>query len=231
MYYYQNLNALNWILLLIPIVIAIYAQWKVGSAFKKGSQIPNSKGMTGAQAAQAILQSEQLGDLPVNQVQGRLSDHYNPVDRSLSLSPEVYSGASISAIGVAAHEVGHAIQHKESYGFLMLRTTFYPVVRFSSWLAPMLIIGGFIFTSTPYLLEVGIIIFAASVFFTLITLPVEFDASKRAMIHIQRLGLVTGEESIQVKKVLDAAALTYVAAAITAVMELIRLILIARSND
>lgn len=226
----MTFSTLNWILILVPLALAIYAQFKVQSAFKKGLKKKSASGLTGAQVAERILKAEGL-DLPIHKAHGHLSDNYNPIKKTVNLSEAVYSQDSIASLGVAAHEVGHAIQHKEQYHWLNLRTTLYPVVGFSSWLAPVLIIVSFFFTRVPYLLDVGIALFAMTVLFTVITLPVEFDASKRAMIKIQELGLVSADESRQVKKVLDAAALTYVAAAATAILELVRLILIAQSRD
>lgn len=227
----MEIQSLHLGLIFIPMAIAMYAQWKVSSAFAKGSKLPNARGLTGQEVAKTILQAAMLTDVPVEQTPGKLADHYNPMKRSLSLSPDVYGQKTVAALGVAAHEVGHAIQHRDSYFWLKMRTSMYPVVKFSSWLAPILIIAGFFFAAIPNLLYAGIILFGASVFFTLITLPVEFDASRRALVQINKLGLVSPDESREVKKVLDAAALTYVAAAITAVLELTRLILIARSND
>lgn len=226
----MNYYTLSYLLLFGSIAISVFAQIKVHSAFKKASQIPNARGISGEETAKAILKAEGLPDLPVNQSQGKLSDHYNPIDKSLSLSPEVYNQKTIAALGVAAHEVGHALQHRDSYHFLTLRTGLYPLVKISSWAAPILIMIS-IFSQLTNLLYIGIAFFAASVLFTLITLPVEFNASSRALKVIGQMGLVGADESRQVKKVLDAAALTYVAAALTAIMELVRLILIARAND
>ena len=219
------------ILLFAGIIISIFAQIKVHSAFAKGSKMPNSKAIDGHEVAQAILKAESLANVPVSEVPGKLADHYNPINRTLHLSPEVYGAKTISALAVAAHEVGHAIQHRDNYHYLVMRTTLYPVVGFASYAAPLIIIAGMFISSVPMLLEIGILLFAATVFFTVITLPVEFDASRRAMVAINKLGLVTTEESVQVKKVLDAAALTYVAAAIASILELVRLIMIARSQD
>lgn len=226
----MSFSSLNLILIFVPLVFALTAQFKVHSAFKKGMKTKNAKGLTGEQTARQVLKSVGL-DIPVNRSHGHLSDNYNPIKRTVNLSEDVYTQASIASLAVAAHEVGHAIQHQESYHWLTLRTTLYPVVGFSSWLAPVLIIASFFFAGIPYLLNIGIVLFAATVFFTVITLPVEFDASKRAMVKIQELGLAGADESRQVKKVLDAAALTYVAAAATAILELVRLILIAKSRD
>jgi Zn-dependent membrane protease YugP len=190
----------------------------------------SSMGLTGKQVAEKILQHEQLTNVQVFHVNGKLSDHYDPINKKLGLSDSVYESSSIGAVAVAAHEVGHAIQDKQRYRFLVLRTICYPVVGFSSNTAPILIIGGLFFPSIPALLPIGILLFAISVFFTLITLPVEFDASKRAMVSINSLGIISPTESAHARKVLNAAALTYVAAALTAILEMIRLILIYRER-
>lgn len=217
------------IILLIPaILLTIYAQIKVKTAFNRGSKIPNARGMSGLETAKSILAYNQL-DLPIQKSKGMLSDHYDPIKKKLALSPEVHDGKSISSMAVAAHEVGHALQHKAGYAMIKVRTFIFPVVSFSSWLAPILIILGFVVTM-PQLLWAGIWLYSAAVLFTLVTLPVEFDASKRAMYMINQLGLVSADESREAKKVLNAAALTYVAAALTAVLELVRLVLIAQER-
>jgi hypothetical protein len=226
MFYYDS----SFLLIIPALIVTIYAQWKVSAVFRKLSKVENAKGITGAEVAKLIMDNNALHGIPINRESGRLSDHYNPIKKSLGLSEEVHSGKSVAAIGIAAHEVGHALQHRDGFFFLNLRTAIYPVVSFGSWLAPLLIIAG-IFIAMTNLIYIGIILFSASVFFTLITLPVEFDASKRAIVQIETLGLAQGAELKQVKKVLNAAAMTYVAAALTAILELLRLILIARSHD
>ena len=214
-------------LILIPaLLLTIYAQYKVHSTAKKFSDVKNSSGLTGKEVAQKILQQEGLGDMPINKSTKKLGDHYDPKKRELTLSEEVYGKASITALGIAAHEVGHAIQHEKKYPFLVFRTAFYPLASFSSYLAPFLFIAGFIF-ALQSLIQIGIVLFAASVVFTVITLPVEFNASKRAVAKVTNMGIVTTEEIGGVKKVLNAAALTYVAAALVALLQLIRLVLIA----
>jgi len=216
----------GYIILIPAILLTIYASYKVKSTFNKFAKINNSRNITGAEVAKIILNNNSL-DLPINRSHGVLSDHYDPIKKTLALSPDVYDGTSISALAVAAHEVGHALQHAASYKFLSLRTYMYPVVGFSTWLAPILIMAGFFLSSN--LLWAGIIFYSVATLFTVITLPVEFDASRRAMQQITNLGLVVQDESEMAKKVLSAAALTYVASALTAILELIRLILIA--ND
>jgi uncharacterized protein len=219
------------ILLLIPaLILTIYAQIKVHSTIKKYSQIKNSANLTGHDVAKKILNMEGLGNIPINRSDKSLGDHYNPLTRELTLSGDVYGKASISAIGIAAHEAGHAIQHQKKYPFLIVRTGFYPIANFSSFLAPILFIAG-IFLSIPYLLEIGIILFSASVVFTVVTLPVEFNASRRAVQTLKSIGVLHGDDEIKgVKKVLNAAAMTYVAAALVAILQLIRLILLARNR-
>jgi uncharacterized protein len=218
-------------LLLIPaLLLTVYAQIKVHFTINKYSQIKNSANLTGHDVAKKILNMEGLGNIPINRSDKSLGDHYNPLTRELTLSGDVYGKASISAIGIAAHEAGHAIQHQKKYPFLIVRTGFYPIANFSSFLAPILFIAG-IFLSIPYLLEIGIILFSASVVFTVVTLPVEFNASRRAVQTLKSIGVLHGDNEIKgVKKVLNAAALTYVAAALVAILQLLRLILIARNR-
>lgn len=223
MYFYSDAT----FLLIIPaIIFTLYAQYKVHSAFSKYEKIANERGLSGADVARKILDQEGLNSIPVEKTESRLGDHYDPIKKVLRLSEKVYSGKSLSSMGVAAHEVGHAIQQARAYHPLIIRTTLYPVVSVSSYLAPILILLGFIVAGFSQLLLAGIILFSASVVFTVVTLPVEFDASRRAVAVLEAHGFVRGNEIQGVKKVLNAAALTYVAAAITAVLELIRLILI-----
>lgn len=218
-------------LIIIPaLIITFYAQYKVKRTVAKYQKIPNNRHMTGSEIAKEILQREGLSHIPVEKASGFLSDHYDPIKKVLRLSPEVYANHSVAAIGIAAHEVGHALQQARHYYPLMLRTGFYPVANIGSRLAPFLIILGFIFTIKPLILG-GIIFFAASVFFTVMTLPVEFNASKRAMVTIRQYGFTSGQETQGVKKVLNAAAMTYVAAALVAVMQLVRFILIYARRD
>lgn len=226
MYYYDP----TFLIIIPAILLTVYAQYKVKKTFNKYQKIPNSRQITGADIAKEILTRESLSHIPIEKTNKLLGDHYDPTKKVLRLSPEVYAKHSVAAVGVAAHEVGHAIQHARRYHPLVLRTTMYPVANIGSRLAPFLIILGFILTSKNLILA-GIILFAAAVVFTLITLPVEFDASKRAMVAIRQHGLVTSEENIGVKKVLNAAAFTYVAAALVAVLQLLRFILIYARRD
>ncbi|MCK4967329.1 zinc metallopeptidase [bacterium] len=218
-------------LLLIPaIILMLYAQQKVKSTYAKYSAESSRRGKTGKEVAQYILQQNGLGNIPIEVSEGKLSDHYDPVKKILRLSGENYGGQSIAALGIAAHEVGHAIQHDRGYAPLNIRNTILPAANFGSTLAFPLFIGGFLF-SIPSLIDIGIILFSAAVIFQIVTLPVEFDASKRAVTTLQTAGILEPDEIQKAKKVLNAAALTYVAAAAVAVMHLIRLIILRGSRD
>lgn len=209
------------VLLLLP----IYAQMKVKRTYKRYSQVRSTSGMTGAEVARLILDQNGLSNVRVVEQQGFLTDHYNPATKTVALSTHNYHEASVAGTAVAAHECGHAIQHKEAYSFLTLRSQLVPVANISSNASWIFIMIGMIATIKPLLL-VGIVLLAAGVVFQLVTLPVEFDASKRAMNQIVEHGIIRNEEEPYARKVLSAAALTYVAAAATAVMELLRLVLI-----
>jgi len=218
------------LVLLIPaLLLSLFAQWKVKSTFQKFSEVPSRAGISGAGAAKKLAKRE---NVPVSIEQGRgfLSDHYNPKNNSLMLSPDVYQGRSISSLGVAAHELGHAIQKKEGYWPMYIRSGLVPVASFGSQLSMLLFFGGLIM-GYQELLYAGIVLFSAAVLFTLVTLPVEFDASKRAMNLLQKHSVISGKEVKKVRAVLRAAALTYVAAAIMAVAQLLRLIFLARSTE
>ena len=208
------------VLLLLP----LYAQMKVKSTYKKYSKVRSTSGMTGAQVARIILDQHGLYDVKVVESRGFLSDHYNPMTRIVALSSDNYHNASVAGTAIAAHEVGHAIQHKEAYAFLRFRHSLVPVANISSnasWI--FILIGAF--ATIPNLMLVGIVLLAAGVVFQLVTLPVEFNASNRAMTQIVELGVIRNEEEKHAKKVLNAAAMTYVAAAAVAVLELVRLVL------
>lgn len=218
---------------IIILLLPIYAQMKVKSTYNKYSQVESYKGMTGAEVARAILDYHGLYDVRVVPTQGILSDHYNPATKTVALSEENYYNSSLAGIAVAAHECGHAIQHKEAYSFLTLRSKLVPVANLSSNLSWVFVMIGLI-ASLSNLLLVGIVLLAAGVLFQIVTLPVEFDASRRAMNEVVSLGIISNNEERGARKVLSAAALTYVAAAAVAVLELLRLILIfvgMRSND
>lgn len=223
------------ILLLIAMFFAMWAQGKVQSAFRESSQIPNRRGFTGAQVAQQILMLSGIDDVTVERVRGNLTDHYDPRHRVLRLSEGVYDSTSIAALGVAAHETGHAIQDDTGYAFLQLRSAMVPVVNIGSNLAWPLIFLGVLFGASShnyFLVDLGIILFSVVVAFTLVTLPVEFDASKRAIAILEGNGFLSSDEIAPAKKVLDAAAMTYVASAAIAVANLLRMVaLFGRRRD
>ena len=216
----------TYILLLPALILSIYASMKVRSTFLYYSEIPNSRRLTGREAAEIILKSIGLNDVRIEPVPGSLTDHYDPTTKVLRLSEPVYSEPSVAALGVAAHEIGHAIQHATGYYALALRSSLVPVANIGTNLAFPLFFLGFIFGS-PSLMNIGILAFSLAVLFYLITLPVEINASKRAQEVLLSLGLVTQKEAEGVRKVLNAAALTYLAAALTALLNLLRLILLA----
>lgn len=218
------------ILLLVPAgLLSMFAQWKVQSTFREASQMRAQIGRSGADVAKLLAAKERV-QVTVEPNQGFLSDHFNPATDTLALSPEVYSGRSLASLGVAAHELGHAMQKKTGYWPLSFRSGLVPLANVGSSLSMFLFFGGLLMSSKPLLLA-GIALFSLAVLFTLITLPVEFDASNRAMAMLTSHGMITAQERPEVKRVLDAAALTYVAAAVMAVTQLLRLVLIARSQD
>ncbi|MEG0855058.1 MAG: zinc metallopeptidase [Terrisporobacter sp.] len=217
-------------LLLIPaILLTLYAQYKVSSTTNRFFRVRSSRGYTGEQTARQILDQNGLFNVRIEMVRGRLSDHYDPRSKVLRLSQDVYSGTSITSVAVAAHECGHAIQHAHGYVPLNLRSSLVPVVNFASNMSWVFIMLGF-FTRGIFL-QIGIILFAASVLFQIVTLPVEFNASSRALAQLTSLGIVEGREARDSRKVLQAAALTYVAAAVTAILQLLRLVMIAQNRD
>ncbi len=214
----------------VPLLLGLYAQMRVSGAFGKYKRVRATSNVTGAEAARQILNAAQIHDVEVREINGMLGDHYDPMHKRLCLSSEVYNTPSVAALGIAAHECGHAIQHKNAYAPLQLRMAIVPVTQFASQLLPLVIIGGFIFHITG-LITVGIICYAVLAFFQLITLPVEFDASKRAKVILQQMGIIQpGGEAAGVNSVLNAAALTYVAAFVAALGNLVWLIM-ARRND
>jgi len=217
-----------YLFLVVPtLILSLWAQIKVKSTFAKYSKVHCSRGITGVQAAALLLKINNINNVKIEAVRGSLTDHYDPSAQKLRLSEPVYSVPSIAAVGVAAHETGHAIQHAVHWGPLALRSTLVPVANIGSSLGPWLAIAGLV-ASIPILINIGIILFSGAVLFYLITLPVEFNASSRA-IAILRANRVLNEKELKgVKKVLTAAALTYVASAITAIMSLLRLVLLSR---
>lgn len=219
--------------ILIPaILFTMYAQFKVSSTTSKYLRVNTQRGYTGEQVARKILDSNGLYNVSIEMVRGHLSDHYDPRRNVVRLSQDIYYGTSITSVSVAAHECGHAIQHAKGYMPLNFRTALVPVVNFSSNISWFLIVLGFMMPTMGVFLQIGILLFAASVLFQLVTLPVEFNASNRAVVQLGNLGLVEGKETNQSRQVLTAAALTYVAAALTSVLQLLRLLAIAgRNND
>ncbi|MDX1665110.1 MAG: zinc metallopeptidase [Candidatus Promineifilaceae bacterium] len=212
------------------LLLGLWAQVRVKSAFSKYSDVRTSRGLTGAQVARTLLDAEGLYDVEIEMSQGMLSDHYDPRTRVLRLSPDVYRQPSVAAAGVAAHEMGHAMQHARNYAPLGIRSALVPAASFGSSLAPIIFFVGLIMEGfLPFGSQIawlGVILFAAAVLFTLITLPVEFDASRRAKKLLASHGIVMGEEKKGIDKVLDAAALTYVAAAVAAIGQLLYYILL-----
>ncbi len=209
-----------YIIMMLPaIVLMMWAQHKVKSTFQKYSQVPNQRHMSGAEAARYILDANGLTDVPIEPVQGELTDHYDPRSRTLRLSQPVYNSRSVAAIGIAAHESGHAIQHAQAYVPLQIRGAIVPVASIGSNFGFFVVIAGVLLQLTT-LAWVGIALFAAGTVFALVTLPVEFNASSRAMAQLQNLGLVDRTEYDQNKKVLDAAAWTYIAGFAAAVLSL-----------
>lgn len=202
------------------LLLGLYAQFKVKSAFSKYSKVRNAAGITGAQAARRILDANGLTHVDVERTQGMLSDHYDPRSKTLRLSPAVYEGPTLAAVGVAAHEAGHALQDKAGYAPLRLRSAMVPSVQIGSWLGPIIFIAGLLMSLTT-LAWVGLILFGATALFSLVTLPVEFNASNRAKQLLVGQGILVPQEMGGVDKVLDAAALTYVAAALQAIMTLL----------
>lgn len=221
------------IILLIPaIILTIYAQAKISSAYGRYSKVRSSSGRTGADVARALLDENRLYDVKVEQVAGNLTDHYDPRTQVVRLSDGVYNSTSIAALAVAAHETGHAVQHADGYVPLKLRGAFVPVASFGSNVGPILIIIGLFLPDIPFLMTLGIYVFAFAVLFQIVTLPVEFNASNRALAFLGDSGIVSnGEEMNGAKKMLSAAALTYVAAALTAILTLLRFVWIAQGRD
>lgn len=220
-----------YIILVLPaIILSMIAQSMVQSRFKKYSGVFSRKGLTGEDTANLLLMKNGINDVSVGQIGGNLTDNFNPKTKVISLSQTVYSSSSIAAIGVAAHETGHAIQHSRGYFAIKLRNSILPVAQLGSSAAMPLAILGFIM-GAPMLVKIGILLFSAVVLFQVVTLPVEFNASRRAAVLLRETGVLSEEELAGAKKVLAAAALTYVAAMLTSLMSLLRLILISRNRD
>ena len=219
-------------MILIPaILFTMYAQFKVSSTTNRFFRIKSRSGYNGQQTAERILAANGVRDVRIVPIRGTLTDHYDPRRKVLRLSEEVYYGTSITSVAVAAHECGHALQHAYGYAPLTIRGAIVPVVNFASSLSWILIFVGLFFSGNNTMLQIGILMFSATVIFQLITLPVEFNASSRALVQLQDLGIVDSGEARDSRKVLSAAAMTYVAAALTAILQLARLLLIANNRD
>lgn len=227
MFYYGDPT---FVLLIPALILAFYAQSKVMRAFRKYSQVRAYSGLTGAEVARKLIERYRLADVTVEPTSGTLSDHYDPRTKTIRLSPEVYNETSIAALGVAAHETGHAVQHAHDYRPLAIRTGIFPIASLGSQLAFPLFFLGLIFQGTT-LMNVGILLFSLAVLFQVLTLPVEFNASSRAVAMLHENGMIRNEEIAATKSVLSAAALTYVAAAAMSALQLVRLLLIRGSRN
>ena len=232
-YYYYDWT---YLLVLIGVVICMAASGRVNSVFSRYSRVRSHSGMTGKEAAERILRRNGIYDVQVTHIAGNLTDHYNPGNKTLGLSDTVYQSSSVAAVGVAAHECGHAVQHARGYAPLAIRGALVPVANFGSALAWPLILIGLLITgeTSVFLINLGILLFSAAVLFQLVTLPVEFNASRRAVDVLGASGMLYPDELSSVKKVLGAAALTYVAGAASAILQLLRLLILTggrRRND
>lgn len=225
----------TYILVVIGVVICMLASSRVNRVFRKYSTVRNRTGLTGREAAERILRANGIYDVTVRHIPGNLTDHYDPRNKTLGLSDSVYGSASVAAIGVAAHECGHAVQHATGYAPLQVRGALVPVANFGSSLAWPLILIGFLIQSNAAILfiDLGILLFSAAVLFQIVTLPVEFNASNRALKVLETSGMLYPDEIKQTRAVLGAAALTYVASAASAILQLLRLLLLSgrRRND
>lgn len=228
-YYYWDPT---YILVVIGAVICMIASARVKGTFNKYSQLRSMSGMNGAQVAQRVLQAAGIYDVQVRHVSGSLTDHYDPRTKTVNLSDPVYNATSVAALGVAAHECGHAIQHAKSYAPLSIRSALVPIADFGSMLAWPVILIGLLFNtrSSGLIIDIGILLFSAAVLFQLVTLPVEFDASRRALVMLRTQGILADDELRYTRRVLKSAALTYVASAAAAILQLLRIILITNGR-
>ena len=228
-YYYWDPT---YILVVIGAVICMIASARVKGTFNKYSQLRSMSGMNGAQVAQRVLQAAGIYDVQVRHVSGSLTDHYDPRTKTVDLSDPVYNATSVAALGVAAHECGHAIQHAKSYAPLSIRSALVPIANFGSMLAWPVILIGLLFNtrSSGLIIDIGILLFSAAVLFQLVTLPVEFDASRRALVMLRTQGILSDDELKYTRRVLKSAALTYVASAAAAILQLLRIILITNGR-
>ena len=228
-YYYWDPT---YILVVIGAVICMIASARVKGTFNKYSQLRSMSGMNGAQVAQRVLQAAGIYDVQVRHVSGSLTDHYDPRTKTVNLSDPVYNATSVAALGVAAHECGHAIQHAKNYAPLSIRSALVPIANFGSTLAWPVILIGLLFNtrSSGLIIDIGILLFSAAVLFQLVTLPVEFDASRRALVMLRTQGILADDELRYTRRVLKSAALTYVASAAAAILQLLRIILITNGR-
>ena len=228
-YYYWDPT---YILVVIGAVICMIASARVKGTFNKYSQLRSMSGMNGAQVAQRVLQAAGIYDVQVRHVSGSLTGHYDPRTKTVNLSDPVYNATSVAALGVAAHECGHAIQHAKSYAPLSIRSALVPIANFGSMLAWPVILIGLLFNtrSSGLIIDIGILLFSAAVLFQLVTLPVEFDASRRALVMLRTQGILADDELRYTRRVLKSAALTYVASAAAAILQLLRIILITNGR-
>lgn len=219
-----------YLILVVPaLIISMIAQMQVKGTFSKYSSVRSAKNMTGSEVARYLLKANGIYDVQVTQVGGQLTDHYDPRKRVLRLSESTYNSTSVAAIGVAAHETGHAIQHDVKYAPLVLRSTLVPIASFGSSAGPYIAILG-LFMNLPVIINIGLLLYAGAILFYLVTLPVEFNASKRAIASLDSTGLLKQSELKPAKRVLNAAALTYVASALVAIASFIRLLLLANQR-
>lgn len=228
MYFYYD--AIYWVVLIPVLILSVYAQVKVSSNFNRYSRVRNRRGITGARAAEEVLRAHGIYDVGIRPCRGSMTDHYDPRDNTIYLSETVCNAATVAAVGVAAHEAGHAVQYATGYGPVRLRSAIIPVTQFGSKFAFVALMLGLALYSQP-MFAVGIVLFGLTTFFQLVTLPVEFDASARALATIDGTQLLEEEERRGAKKVLTAAALTYVAALLMSLVQLLRYVLIFAGRD
>ena len=226
----------TYVYLVLPcLIFSLWASWRVNSTFKKYSKQYSSRGLTGADAAQRVLRANGVSGVRIERIGGSLTDHYDPTSNVIRLSDDVYGSTSTAAIGVACHEAGHAVQYAQGYAPIKLRAAIIPVTNFGSRMAMPLILLGILFSSlgnaSDFFINLGIICFGFSVVFQLVTLPVEFNASRRAMQTLESRYILSGEELTKARKVLTAAALTYVAALLNGILQLLRLLSISKRNN
>lgn len=227
-------SPLYWLLVGPAIALVAWSQYKVKKTYRDNSQIPAAAGLAGSQLARALLDRNELTGVSVQPVQGELTDHYDPRGKVLRLSGDIYNGRSVAALGIVAHEVGHAVQDARKYVPLRIRASLVPAASFGSSVGPLLVIAGIIFAAgssfSGLLINLGILFFGAAVVFQIVTLPVEFNASRRAMAMLENGGYIAQEEYKPAKQVLNAAALTYLAATLAAIMQLVYYLILSRRN-